>query len=101
MFALQSLSNKRNSENLVVSSLSLEFPLAIIFLGARGRTAEQIAAVMHLPRDKSEVETHYQQLFYHIKVSEWYESCHENEKVRECYVDSPSLSDFSLATYIC
>nr|CAD7404946.1 unnamed protein product [Timema cristinae] len=49
---LYQILRKQSLDNLVVSPLSLKLGLAMLYLGARGSTAEQIRHVLHLPHDQ-------------------------------------------------
>ncbi len=46
---------KEQDGNIVFSPFSISMALAMVYGGARGTTAEQIAAVMHLPQNEAEI----------------------------------------------
>lgn len=53
-----------------MSPVSMHLALAIAYHGARGRTAEQMAAALHLPQDQDTVKTGFRQLLGSLKVNE-------------------------------
>jgi serpin B len=68
MFFLQLLSSNSTDGSLVMSPVSLYLALAMTYHGARGRTAEQMAAALHLPKDQDAVKTGFRQLLSSLKV---------------------------------
>nr|CAD7267215.1 unnamed protein product [Timema shepardi] len=53
---------KQSLGNLVVSPLSLKLGLAMLYLGARGSTQEQIRHVLHLPHDQYLAKTGFRSM---------------------------------------
>jgi serpin B len=53
--------------SLVMSPISLQTALGMIYIGARGRTAEEMAAVLHLPTDQDAAKTGFRQLLNFLK----------------------------------
>nr|CAD7601302.1 unnamed protein product [Timema genevievae] len=51
-YILMKILRKQSVGNLMVSPLSLKLGLAMLYLGARGSTEEQIRHVLHLPHDQ-------------------------------------------------
>lgn len=58
-----------------MSPVSLQLALAMTYVGARGRTAEQMETVLHLPTDQDAVKTGFRQLLSSLKVSLLFASC--------------------------
>jgi serpin B len=52
-----------------MSPVCLQLALGMTYVGARGRTAEQMATVLHLPTDQDAVKTGFRQLLSSLKVS--------------------------------
>jgi serine protease inhibitor len=55
--------------------------LGMTYIGARGRTAEQMATVLHLPADQDAVKTGFRQILDFLKVNGSHQSCYGNGKV--------------------
>jgi len=54
--------------NVFISPISVEVVLALAYLGAAGKTAEQIASVLHLPADREDVKAGFLSLLGVLKV---------------------------------
>ncbi|PNF34040.1 Leukocyte elastase inhibitor C [Cryptotermes secundus] len=68
--SLYKLLNANSTEgSLVMSPVSLQLALAMTYVGARGRTAEQMETVLHLPTDEDAVKTGFRQLLSSLKSS--------------------------------
>jgi serpin B len=52
-----------------MSPVSLQLALGMTYVGARGRTAEQMATVLHLPADQDAVKTGFRQLLNSLRVN--------------------------------
>jgi serpin B len=51
-----------------ISPVSVEVVLALAYMGAAGKTAEQIASVLHLPTDKEVLKAGFLSLLGLLKV---------------------------------
>ncbi|XP_043650524.1 serine protease inhibitor 42Dd-like isoform X2 [Drosophila teissieri] len=58
----QLLATKNANKNLISSPLSVEIALSMAYMGARGRTAQEMRQVLKLPEDKKEVAAKYKDL---------------------------------------
>ncbi|XP_043650505.1 serine protease inhibitor 42Dd-like [Drosophila teissieri] len=58
----QLLAKKNANKNLISSPLSVEIALSMAYMGARGRTAQEMRQVLKLPEDKKEVAAKYKDL---------------------------------------
>jgi serpin B len=56
--------------NVFISPVSVEVVLALAYMGAAGKTADQIASVLHLPADREVVKAGYLSLLGLMKVKE-------------------------------
>ncbi|XP_053966751.1 serine protease inhibitor 42Dd-like isoform X1 [Anastrepha ludens] len=64
----QAIVSERPKENVIVSPVSIETCLALAYLGAEGQTAEELAAILQLPRgDKESIAPKFAKLFERIK----------------------------------
>ena len=69
MLILQSLGNDSTEESFVMSPVSLYSALALTYFGARGRTAEQMAAGLKLTSNQDGLKTGFRQLHTNLKVN--------------------------------
>jgi serpin B len=67
LYKLLNAANIKGS--FVMSPISLQTALGIIYIGARGRTAEEMAAVLNLPADQDAVKIGIRQLLNFLKSS--------------------------------
>jgi serpin B len=70
MLILQSLSTNGTEDSFVMSPVSLHLALALTYLGARGRTADQMATGLKLHSNQSSLRTGFRHLFSSLKVNE-------------------------------
>src|SRR3989344_6916606 len=57
---------KSKDENLFYSSYSISSALAMTYEGAKGKTAEEMLAVLHLPKDKEKIRLEYNKIYNEI-----------------------------------
>ena len=69
MLILQSLCTNSTEESFVMSPISLYSPLALTYFGARGRTADQMAAGLKLTSNLDDLKTGFRLLFKSLKVN--------------------------------
>ncbi|MFH1072629.1 MAG: serpin family protein [Nanoarchaeota archaeon] len=63
-FALDLYARYESTEgNLFFSSYSISSALAMTYEGAKGKTAQEMRAVLHLPEDKTQIRTDYAALY--------------------------------------
>jgi serine protease inhibitor len=70
MLILQSLSTNSTEGSFVMSPVSLHSALALMYLGARGSTADQMATGLKLTNNQDGLKTGFRQLFTSLKVNE-------------------------------
>jgi serine protease inhibitor len=68
MLILQSLCTNSTEESFVMSPVSLHSALALTYFGARGRTADQMAAGLKLTSNKDGLKTGFRLLFASLQV---------------------------------
>jgi len=69
MLILQSLCTNSTEESFVMSPVSLHSALALTYFGARGRTADQMAAGLKLTSNQDGLKTGFRQLYTSLKVN--------------------------------
>jgi len=69
MLILQSLCTNSTEESFVMSPFSLHSALALTYFGARGRTADQMAAGLKLTSNQDGLKTGFRQLYTSLKVN--------------------------------
>jgi serine protease inhibitor len=69
MLILQTLYNNGTEESFVMSPISLHSALALTYFGARGRTADQMAAGLKLTSKQDALKTGFRLLFTSLKVN--------------------------------
>ena len=69
MLILQSLCTNSTEESIVMSPVSLHSALALTYFGARGRTADQMAAGLKLTSNLDDLKTGFRLLFKSLKVN--------------------------------
>lgn len=57
---------KSKEENLFYSSFSISSALAMTYEGAKGKTAEEMQAVLHLPSDKEKIHSNFVKIYNEI-----------------------------------
>ncbi|KAJ4452314.1 hypothetical protein ANN_03834 [Periplaneta americana] len=65
-FSLELYSALGGEESLVASPLSLLLALAMSYLGAKARTAEQLGSVLHLPQDRGVAAAGFAAMLRHL-----------------------------------
>ncbi|XP_069681060.1 leukocyte elastase inhibitor-like [Periplaneta americana] len=65
-FSLELYSALGGEESLVVSPLSLLLALAMSYLGAKARTAEQLGSVLHLPQERGVAAAGFAAMLRHL-----------------------------------
>ena len=61
---------KSKEENLFYSSYSISSALAMTYEGAKGKTAEEMQAVLHLPNDKEKIHSDFASIFTEINKAD-------------------------------
>ena len=61
---------KSKEENLFYSSYSISSALAMTYEGAKGKTAEEMQAVLHLPNDKEKIHSDFVSIFTEINKAD-------------------------------
>lgn len=64
------LAKEHANENLVSSPFSLEIALSMVYMGARGKTAQELRKALHAPENKLEVASIYRDLNENLKNRE-------------------------------
>jgi serpin B len=70
MLILQLLRTNSTEGSFVMSPVSLHLALALMYLGARGHTAEQMVTGLKLPNNQDGLKRGFRMLFTSLKVSE-------------------------------
>ncbi|XP_039501767.1 serine protease inhibitor 42Dd [Drosophila santomea] len=66
----QLLAKKNANKNLISSPLSVEIALSMAYMGARGKTAQEMRQVLKLPEDKKQVAAKYKDLLTELEGRE-------------------------------
>lgn len=69
MLTLQSLCTNSNEESFVMSPVSLHVALALMYFGARGHTADQMATGLKLTGNQDSLKTGFRLFFASLKVN--------------------------------
>ncbi|KAH8245150.1 hypothetical protein KR032_005550, partial [Drosophila birchii] len=64
------LAKENPQENLIVSPLSVEIAMTMAYMGAEGKTADELQTVLKLPKDKKQVTRKYKELISELQRRE-------------------------------
>lgn len=66
----QILAKEDPDQNIIFSPLSLEIVMAMVYMGAKGTTAEELKAALKLPENRNEVANKYMDFFTNLERRE-------------------------------
>ncbi|KAJ9597389.1 hypothetical protein L9F63_011778 [Diploptera punctata] len=65
----KTIAEANGDENVIISPVSIDVGLALMYLGAGGRTAQQMAAGLHIPQDHISVRLGFRHLIHSLRSS--------------------------------